>query len=52
MLGWVTRHMLPHLPGVPHRHVHRPFKKKKMFANFNTFDTYSADIGRKKENSA
>ena len=51
MLGWVTRHMLPHLPGVPHRHVHRPFKKK-MFANFNTFDTYRADIGRKKENSA
>ena len=24
MLGGVTRHMLPHLPGVPHLHVNRP----------------------------
>ena len=23
MLGGVTRHMLPHLPGVPHLHVQR-----------------------------
>ena len=23
MLGGVTRHMLPHLPGVPHLHVNR-----------------------------
>ena len=27
MLGGVTRHMLPHLPGVPHLHVNRPLKK-------------------------
>ena len=50
MLGGVTRHMLSHLPGVPHLHVNRPLKK--VFANFNTFDTYRADSGRKKENSA
>ena len=24
MIGGVTRHMLPHLPGVPHLHVNRP----------------------------
>ena len=24
MLGGVTRHVLPHLPGVPHLHVNRP----------------------------
>ena len=24
MLGGVTRHMLPHLPGVPRLHVNRP----------------------------
>ena len=24
MLGGVTWHMLPHLPGVPHLHVNRP----------------------------
>ena len=24
MLGGVKRHMLPHLPGVPHPHVNRP----------------------------
>ena len=24
MLGGVTRHMLSHLPGVPHPHVNRP----------------------------
>ena len=24
MLGGVTRHMLPHLSGVPHLHVNRP----------------------------
>ena len=24
MLGGVTRHMLPHLPEVPHLHVNRP----------------------------
>ena len=23
MIGGVTRHMLPHLPGVPHLHVNR-----------------------------
>ena len=26
MLGGVTHHMLPHLPGVPHLHVNRPEK--------------------------
>ena len=26
MLGGVTRHMLPHLPGVPHFHVKRPLE--------------------------
>ena len=26
MLGGVTRHMLSHLPGVPHLHVNRPYK--------------------------
>ena len=26
MIGRVTRHMLPHLPGVPHLHVNRPLK--------------------------
>ena len=25
MLGGVTRHMLPPLPGVPHLHVNRPY---------------------------
>ena len=24
MIGSVTHHMLPHLPGVPHLHVNRP----------------------------
>ena len=24
MLGGVTRHVLPHLPGIPHLHVNRP----------------------------
>ena len=24
MLGGVSRHMLPHLPGIPHLHVNRP----------------------------
>ena len=50
MLGGMTRHMLPHLPGVPHLHVNRPLKK--MFANFNTFDSYRADIGGKNEHSS
>ena len=31
MLGGVTRHMLPNLPGVPHLHVNRPLDKKKKF---------------------
>ena len=26
MLGGVTRHMLPHLSGVPHFHVNRPLE--------------------------
>ena len=26
MLGGVTRHVLPHLPGVPHVHVNRPLE--------------------------
>ena len=30
MMGGVTRHMLPHLPGVPHLHVKRP-KHMKLF---------------------
>ena len=25
MIGGVTHHMLPHLPGVPHLHVNRPY---------------------------
>ena len=29
MLGGVTRHMLPHLPGVPHVHVNRPLESPK-----------------------
>ena len=28
MIGGVTRHMLPHLPGVPHLHVNRPLVYK------------------------
>ena len=28
MLDWVTRHMLPHLPVVPHLHVKRPLFTK------------------------
>ena len=27
MLGGVSNHMLPHLPGVPHLHVNRPLVK-------------------------
>jgi len=27
MLGGVTRHMVPHLPGVPHLHVNGPLNK-------------------------
>ena len=34
MLGGVTRHMLPHLPGVPHLHVNRPQVRKKKKENF------------------
>ena len=30
MFGGVTRHMLPHLPGVPHLHVNRPLEVKNM----------------------
>ena len=26
MIGGVTRHMLPQLPGVPHLHVNRPLR--------------------------
>ena len=26
MIGGVTRHMLPHLSGVPHLHVNRPLE--------------------------
>ena len=29
MIGGVTRHMLPHLPGVPHIHVNRPLEKAR-----------------------
>ena len=28
MIGGVTRHILPHLPGVPHLHVNRPLNTK------------------------
>ena len=28
MIGGVNRHMLPHLPGVPHLHVNRPLVYK------------------------
>ena len=28
MIGGVTHHMLPHLPGVPHLHVNRPLEGK------------------------
>ena len=27
MIGWVTRHLLPHLSGFPHLHVNRPIIK-------------------------
>ena len=27
MIGWVTRHILPHLLGVPHLHVNRPLQR-------------------------
>ena len=33
-LGGVTRHMLPHLPGVPHLHVNRPLNLIK--SSFST----------------
>ena len=36
MLGGVTRHMLPHLPGVPHLHVNRPLDKKNFLQNIQT----------------
>ena len=35
MLGEVTRHMLPHLPGVPHLHVNRPSEPVKRSALVN-----------------
>ena len=28
MLGGVIRHMVPHLPGVPHLHVNRPLEEE------------------------
>ena len=32
MLGEVTCHMLPHLPGVPHLHVNRPLVRTATLA--------------------
>ena len=38
MLGGVTRHMLPHLPGIPHLHVNRPlgiiYRRESFAAHF------------------
>ena len=40
MLGGVTCHMLPYLPGVPHLHVNRPLKNNLSFwdgVNYHLF---------------
>ena len=37
MLGEVTRHMLPHLPGVPHLHVNRPLVLQNVQLNKTRF---------------
>ena len=36
MLGGVTRHMLPHLSGVPHLHVNRPLICLPFFSSLFT----------------
>ena len=35
MLGGVTRHILPHLPGVPYLHVNRPLIDNRFFFLLN-----------------
>ena len=35
MIGGMTRHMLPHLPRVPHLHVNRPSKILKLSLNLS-----------------
>ena len=37
MIGGVTRHMLPHLPGVPHIHVNRPLEKARWRPRFQSY---------------
>ena len=37
MLGGVTRHMLPHLPGVTHLHVKRPLENTTTEPRINSF---------------
>ena len=34
MIGGVTRHILPHVPGVPHLHVNRPLNARLILSNF------------------
>ena len=35
MINGVTRHMLPHLSGVPHLHVNRPLEYYHINQDFN-----------------
>ena len=36
MIGGVTRHMLPHLSGVPHLHVNRPLRIRNLLCKLST----------------
>ena len=44
MLGGVTRPMLPHLPGVPHLHVNRPWVQKKKKENCCLVITFAVKV--------
>ena len=52
MIGGVTRHMLPHPPGVPHLHLKKPLFQgasaiKSPGPNFNQFNPPQIDIFRR-----
>ena len=66
MIGGVTRHILPHLPGVPHLHVNRPLNPLEQSVTdinirtfyqffgvkaFQYFDTVYQNILRDKQNT-
>ena len=54
MIGGVTRHILPHLLGVPHLHVNRPLdKQSNNFARASRFFVhFSAVVARLQRETA